>query len=163
MVIKSIQLLFKYKIKFYIYKIKLLRVDYNSVKSVCCTVCVCQVALLLLTCLLRPNEQQFWETVTGFLFRPNVLVSFILTGVLNTRSHRWDSRQRESVTCRRAEKKLGNAELYANERWAAANHSEAAGGCAFDLMVTHFIQVSNADLCFVPLQLTFCCFKSHFD
>lgn len=66
----------------------------------CSTACVCQLALLILTRLLRANEQQFWETVAGFLFRPNILVSFILTGVLNTRSHHWQISLRcsESVT-----------------------------------------------------------------
>ena len=37
---------------------------------------------LRLTCLLRPDDEQFGEAVTCFLFGPDVLVPFVLTGIL---------------------------------------------------------------------------------
>lgn len=40
------------------------------------------VEALRLTCLLRPDDKQFGEAVTCFLFGPDVLVPFVLTGIL---------------------------------------------------------------------------------
>lgn len=37
---------------------------------------------LCLTCLLRPDDKQFGEAVTCFLFGPDVLVPFVLTRIL---------------------------------------------------------------------------------
>lgn len=34
------------------------------------------------TCFLRPNDEKLWESVTGLFFGPNVLVSFVFTGIL---------------------------------------------------------------------------------
>lgn len=40
------------------------------------------VEALLLTCLLRPDDEQFGEAITCFLFGPDVLVPFVLTRIL---------------------------------------------------------------------------------
>lgn len=40
------------------------------------------VEVLPLTCLLRPDDEQFGEAVTCFLFGPDVLVPFVLTRIL---------------------------------------------------------------------------------
>lgn len=37
-----------------------------------------------LTCLLRPDNEQLGEAITCFLFGPNVLVSLVLTWILET-------------------------------------------------------------------------------
>lgn len=34
------------------------------------------------TCFLRPDDEKLWESVTGLFFGPNVLVSFVFTGIL---------------------------------------------------------------------------------
>lgn len=34
------------------------------------------------TCFLRPNDEKLWESITGLLLGPNVLVSFVFTGIL---------------------------------------------------------------------------------
>lgn len=44
-----------------------------------------QVELQALTCLLWPNYKQLREAITCFLFRPDILVSLILTRVLKPR------------------------------------------------------------------------------